>query len=195
MSAKILIQFFHPTVRTSRVNAQILKALNQSFGNDPQVTLREMYEIYPNFFINVALEKEILLHHDHVIFIHPFYWYNCPPLMKLWLDQILEVGFAYGPHGDKLRGKTWLHVISTAASEQAYQRSGANRFQIFEFLRPFEQSATLCQMKYLKPILFSGVTKKTDEELIQHSRNVCDAVADLKIGHCRKELNSAEQLL
>ena len=36
-----------------------------------------------------------------------------PPLQKLWLDEVLRYGWAYGPEGTALRGKdVWL-VAST----------------------------------------------------------------------------------
>ncbi len=50
------------------------------------VTACDMYELYPDFNIDVEAEKA----HDLIISQHPRYWFSCPPLMKQWIDLVLE---------------------------------------------------------------------------------------------------------
>ena len=40
---------------------------------------------------------------DTIVFQFPFYWYSVPPLLKEWIDLVLEHGFAYGLEGDLAR--------------------------------------------------------------------------------------------
>ncbi|MCC6276639.1 MAG: NAD(P)H-dependent oxidoreductase [Oligoflexia bacterium] len=155
---KTLFYFVHPVPRKSRTNRRVLEEIKLL----PEVTVRDLYETYPHFHIDVDFEKNLLLAHDLIVFQHPMYWYSCPPLMKLWIDEVLERGFAYGEGGEALKGKFWMQIISTGGPETAYQRSGYNRFTISELLRPFEQTAELCQMHYLKPFLIQGVRQLSD---------------------------------
>ena len=37
-----------------------------------------------------------------VVWLQPIHWYSMPPLLKLWLDEVLAFGWAYGPGGDAL---------------------------------------------------------------------------------------------
>jgi glutathione-regulated potassium-efflux system ancillary protein KefG len=84
--------------------------------------------------------------------------------MKEWLDSVLELGWAYGEGGDKLRGKSWIHAISTGGPEVAYHRTGNNRFTMQELLRSFEQSARLCGMHYLEPFVTHGSFRLSDND-------------------------------
>ncbi len=82
---------------------------------------------------------------------HPFYWYSAPAIIKEWLDIVLESGWAYGDGGTKLHGKYLANALSTGGRENFYHPNGRNRFTIEELLAPFNQTAHLCGMAYLRP--------------------------------------------
>ena len=149
---KILILFAHPRFEQSRTN----KALIRGVRNKSGVTFHDLYEQYPDFHIDISFEKDLLDQHDTIIWHHPFYWYSCPPLMKQWIDLVLEYGWAYGPQGNALQGKKCLQIITTGGSKKVYCSEGRNIYTINEFLRPFEQTARLCGMEYLTPFAVMG---------------------------------------
>lgn len=162
----VLILFAHPTIQKSRINRVLIEAVR----NLPGVTFRDLYEEYPDQMIDVKKEQELLLTHDTVVFQHPFYWYSTPAILKEWMDLTLEYGFAYGEGGTALRGKNWVHAITTGGDEAAYSGRGSNRFTIEEFMRPLEQSAALCGMKFLPPFLTHAVARidpKKDSHALQ----------------------------
>lgn len=146
---KILINFYHPRFEDSNVHKALLEVLPKYEGS---VILHDQYELYPDFDIDIKTEQQYLSDADIIIFQHPIFWYNCPPLMKQWLDLVLEYGWAYGKNGDKLKNKKFVQVVSTAGGLDAYQHYGQNKFTLREFLRPFEQTAYLCNMEYLPPL-------------------------------------------
>jgi glutathione-regulated potassium-efflux system ancillary protein KefG len=162
---RILLLFFHPRFENSNSNKALLQAA-QLLNN---ITIRDMYEIYPDYNIDLQAEKEILTQHDIIIWQHPFYWYSCPPLMKQWIDIVLEHGWAYGKGGDKLVGKSVMNVISSGGNFEVYQKNGRNRFTYRELLSPFDQTAFLCKMNYLPPYIIPGANKITQEELEEYS--------------------------
>jgi glutathione-regulated potassium-efflux system ancillary protein KefG len=144
---KVLILFAHPALQRSRVNARLIRAVQDL----PGVTVNDLYERYPDFLIDVPREQDLLVEHDIVVFQHPMYWYSCPALLKEWQDLVLEYGFAYGSGGTALAGKIAFSAISTGGSIEAYRREGLNHFRIRELLTPFEQTCRLCAMRYLPP--------------------------------------------
>lgn len=158
---KVLIIFCHPRFEDSRANAALVRHVPDS----EFVTFHDLYEQFPDFNIDVNLEKILLSQHDVIIWHHPFYWYSSPPLLKQWIDLVLEFGWAYGPHGDILHGKVILNAITSGGNRDAYQRTGYNRFTLREFLAPFEQTAVLCGMHYLSPFAVQGTHRLTDREL------------------------------
>ena len=46
------------------------------------VTFNDLYEHYPDLFIDIKREQQLLAKHDIIIFQHPFYWYSSPPILK-----------------------------------------------------------------------------------------------------------------
>lgn len=175
---KILVLFTHPLLEKSHINRELVKV----YADIEQLTFHDLYEQYPEFNIDIESEKKLLVEHDLIIFHHPFYWYSCPPLMKQWIDMVLEVGWAYGNGGFALQNKMWFQVISTGGSEKAYSTEGHNRYSIREYLRPFEQTARLCRMKYLPPYVVFGTHRLGREELNEHITNLKEGIHALQKG-------------
>ncbi len=176
MSASLLLIFAHPALEKSRVNRRLLAGVSDL----PGVTVRDLYELYPDFQIDVAEEQAQLSRHDIVVLQHPFYWYAAPALLKEWLDLVWEYGYAYGPEG-----KALLNAITTGGSADAYRSDGRNRFSLRQFLAPFDQTAHLCGMRYLAPFVVhrSMFLKGADEiaPFQQCYRNALTALRDGKL--------------
>jgi glutathione-regulated potassium-efflux system ancillary protein KefG len=163
---KVLVLFAHPALEKSRVNKELIKV----FRDYHQFTFRDLYQIYPEFYIDVQTEQEFLLRHDVIVFHHPLYWYSIPPLLKQWIDLTLQHNWAYGPTGIFLKGKKLISCLTTGGQKEAYTREGYNHYTIPEFLRPIEQTALLCGMDYLPPLIFHG-THQMDKNKIKEARH------------------------
>lgn len=154
---KILIIFAHPAIQKSRMHQRLIQSLKDMKG----VTLNNLYENYPDFYIDIIREQQLLIEHDIIIWQHPFYWFSSPAILKEWLDLVLQHGFAYGMKGRSLEGKHVLSIISTGGSKEVYSREGRNQFTINEFLLPFRKTANLCRMEYLPPYVIYGSQSTT----------------------------------
>lgn len=161
---EILILLAHPKLEHSRINAALIEAASQV----PGVTVHDLYEQYPEFNVDIVKEQELLFGYEVIIWHHPFYWYSCPPLLKQWIDLVLEYNWAYGPRGVALKGRTVLNAITAGGSRKVYCEEGRNNYTVTEFLRPFEQTATLCGMQYLPPFAVMGTHRMSDSELQDH---------------------------
>jgi len=180
MASRVLILFAHPALEKSRVNRRLIAAV-QDLEN---VTINDLYEQYPDFYIHVKREQELLLSHDVIVFQHPFYWYSCPALVKQWEDLVLQYGFAYGKEGTKLEGKWVLTAITTGGSRSTYGREGLNYFTIRELLTPFEQTARFCGMVYLPPFVVSGTfLLRSETEIAIYAAMYRDVIERLRDGH------------
>lgn len=175
---KVLILFAHPRFENSRVN----QAMVTSIPKIPEITFHDLYEAYPDFNVNIEKEKKLLLEHEIVLWQHPIYWYSGPPLLKQWMDLVLEFGWAYGPGGNALQGKKILNVVSAGGRREAYQSEGHNRFKLREFLTPFDQTATLCKMTYLPPFAIQGTHRLTESTLKEETLLYQQLL--LQLGHC-----------
>jgi glutathione-regulated potassium-efflux system ancillary protein KefG len=179
---RVLVLFAHPRLEKSRTNTSLLRHLPRR----DDVTFRDLYERYPDFNVDVAEEQALLHGHDVYVWHHPLYWYNAPPLVKQWIDLVLSFGWAYGPGGTALRGKTMGHVVTTGGAQAAYQLDGLHRFTLDEFLRPLERTVTLCGMAWLPPFAVHGTHRLSDSalegEAARYGRYLSD-LADGRISH------------
>jgi glutathione-regulated potassium-efflux system ancillary protein KefF len=133
------------------------------------VEVRDLYALYPDYFIDVDAEREALTAARLVVWLHPVHWYSMPPLMKLWLDDVFGFGWAYGPGGDALRGKDLWLAASTGGPEQSYRPDGYNRYFFDAFLHPYEQTAALVGMRWLPPLLLHGAHRADAALLDRHA--------------------------
>ncbi|AZE88707.1 Glutathione-regulated potassium-efflux system ancillary protein KefF [Pseudomonas orientalis] len=74
----ILIIFAHPYPDKSKVNQLMLKLA----ANNPDVTIRSLYDLYPDFNIDVEAEQKAVEQAQLLVLQHPLYWYSYPPLLS-----------------------------------------------------------------------------------------------------------------
>jgi len=164
----ILVLAAHPDLARSNATRALLDALRASPAA-ARVDLRDLYRLYPDFHIHIEAEQQALQAAQLVVMLHPIYWYSMPALQKLWLDEVLRLGWAYGPGGTALHGKDFWLVASTGGGMESYAPGGHNHHTIDEFLLPYQQSAKTCGMHYLPPQILHAAHRATDAEIKAHA--------------------------
>lgn len=157
----LLLIHVHPAPHASRANAALLARARRV----PGVVVHDLYEVYPDFFIDVGREHELLERHDTIVVQHPFYWHGTPALFKEWQDNVLSYGWAYGAGAGRLTGKRWAHALTAGWPEAAYAPQGEKRYTIDELLRPLEQTATVCGMFWQPPFVVHHARALPDADL------------------------------
>lgn len=161
----ILILYAHPSHGTSRVNRRLLEHVQDL----PNVRVHDLYEMYPDFHIDVRHEQQALEESDLIVLQHPVQWYSMPSLLKEWIDVVFEHGWAYGHDGHALRGKDIMLVATTGGAASAYQPDGYHRRTFDAFLPPYEQTAHLCGMRWLPPLIVHGTRRASEEAMASQS--------------------------
>ncbi len=177
--------FAHPSLQRSRVNRALIDAVRDVEG----VTVRDLYELYPDMDVDVRREQALVTEHDLLVFHHPLYWYSAPPLLKQWIDLVFEHGWAYGGGGGALRGKRLLTVTTAGGREEAYRPGGHNRYTMAQLLTPFDQTAHLCGMDYLPPFVVHGTHALSDDDIAACGADYRRALEALRDG--RLDVDSA----
>ncbi len=152
MPKNILVLYAHPDAHLSRVNRRLAEAAHAIDG----VRVHDLYDTYPDFYIDVAREQAQLEAADVVVFLHPIQWYSMPSLLKEWTDAVLLPGWAHGAQGTALSGKTYWLVATTGSAEQAYSAAGIHGRPFADYLAPFMQTAALCGMRWEAPHILHG---------------------------------------
>lgn len=161
MSNRILVLYAHPAHDRSRANLALRAAIEGLAG----VTLHDLYEVYPDLFVDARREQALAGGHEVLVFQHPLYWYSAPAILKAWQEEVLAPGWAYGEGGDKLHGKRFLQAVTTGGHAESYRRGGHANFTIAELLRPFEQMAHYCGMDCLPPFVLHAARLASDAEI------------------------------
>ncbi|MGH8797063.1 MAG: NAD(P)H-dependent oxidoreductase [Caldimonas sp.] len=179
--ADVLVIVAHPQLEQSRANRRLMQAARnaaaEAGGAQPSIVVRDLYALYPDYLIDVAAEQALLARARLVVWQHPIHWYGMPPLMKLWLDDVLVFGWAYGPDGTALRNKDLWLAATTGGPEDSYRPNSYNRYFFDAFLPPYEQTAALCGMRFLPPLMLHGTHRASDEQIRAHAAVYAERLA------------------
>ena len=147
--ANIALIYAHPYAEQSLANRELLAAIDDlSF-----VTRRSLYDLYPDFDIDVHAEQRALASADLIVLQHPIYWYSMPALLKLWIDDVFALGWAYGEGGTALVGKSMQWVVTTGGDFCAYTPEGPHGHRFEAFIAPVLQTARFCGMHWQEPLI------------------------------------------
>jgi len=154
-TATILVLYAHPAPQRSAANRRLVDAARSV----PGVHVQDLYDLYPDFDIDGDLERSLLAQAQLVVLLHPFRWYGMPSLMKEWMEVVLQPGWAYGKGECALRGKGYWLVSTTGSGPEAYHSGGLHGRPFSDFLVPYQQTAALCGMEWLEPMVLHGAAR------------------------------------
>lgn len=164
----IEVVYAHPYPSRSRACAALLEAL----AGTPGLEVRSLYALYPDFDIDADAEREALARARLLVLMHPLYWYTAPSLLKLWFEQVLVKGWAYGEGGNALAGKDCLWIPTTGARESEYRPGGRHGHPLDAFQPVVEQTARYCGMNWLDPFVVHGAHLVAPAELHEAGRQL-----------------------
>jgi glutathione-regulated potassium-efflux system ancillary protein KefF len=157
----LVLIFAHPYPDRSRANRRLLEAASAVSG----VIVRSLYDLYPDFDIDVPVEQATLAEASAMVWQHPLYWYSVPGLLKHWFDKVLARGWAYGEGTHALAGKRCLWVTTTGGDDHAYTPSGMHGHPFEAFAPPIEQTARFCKMHWEEPLILRGAHRVAESAL------------------------------
>lgn len=170
-----LVLYAHARPHLSRVNRKLAAAASAL----PDVSVHDLYERYPDFYIDVAAEQARVAAADVIVFLHPIQWYGMPSLLKEWADAVLLPGWAYGEDGHALAGKTYWLVATTGSPADAYSAAGTHGRPFDDYLHPMRQTAQLCGMRWEPPHILHGAHLVDEAALQAHVDAFVQRLGDL----------------
>lgn len=160
---KTLVIISHPDITESSSQQYLLSSVPENQA----VTVHHLEKVYADGKIDAAREQALLLEHDRILFQFPFYWYSSPAMLKLWQDEVLEEGFAYGKRGTALHEKEFGLVLNIGIKKSDYQAGGREGFSISELTKPYQALALKTGMSYLKPLEIYQFAYMTEEQRME----------------------------
>jgi glutathione-regulated potassium-efflux system ancillary protein KefF len=163
----LALVYAHPYPNRSRANRVLVDAVRDL----PGLELRSLYDLYPDFDIDVEAEQEVLERASGVVWQHPLHWYSVPSLLKHWFDKVLARGWAYGEGGTALHGKRCLWVTTTGGDDLAFHQQGMHGSPFASFVPPVEQTARFCGMRWEEPLVIHGAHQVPRHALFDAARS------------------------
>jgi len=157
----ILVIHAHPYPRHSRAVRALLEAIETMSG----LEVRSLYDLYPDFDIDVAAEQDALARSMLIVLLHPLHWFSVPGLLKQWFDKVLERGWAYGGAGRALEGKHCLWAPTVGSDAETFQPGRTNLRLFSAYVDPIEQTARYCGMQWEEPFVVFGTLTMADAAL------------------------------
>ncbi|MFZ4875414.1 NAD(P)H-dependent oxidoreductase [Janthinobacterium sp. Mn2066] len=150
---KTLVIVVHPKIENSVVNQRWLQELSLY---PEQFTIHHLHQAYPDGHIDVAKEQALVEAHGNVVLQFPMYWFNCPPLMKKWLDDVLAYGWAYGTGGDAFKGRKVALGVTAGINQADFSPEGKWGHTLAQLLAPFEVTFNYIQAEGRQLFAFYG---------------------------------------
>ncbi|MDC4409848.1 NAD(P)H-dependent oxidoreductase [Acinetobacter baumannii] len=148
-----LLILAHPYYAQSIANKTIVNELIKTY---PDLEVRDIFQLYPDYKIDVSAEQEALLRHDTIILQYPMFWFNMPAILKLWFDEVFTYQFAYGSQGDKLKDKKV--IISMTVGQKEADMVNERENLINSFLKAVQYSIQYTQMQLSSTFLLYEVS-------------------------------------
>ena len=144
---KTLIIMSDPDVDQSTSQQFLLAAVK----GEEQIQIRHLESILAkqedNYF-DKTIERAFLQEADKIIFQFPLYWYQCPSVMKQWMDEVLTLNLS-----QKDTKKEFGIVVTVGAKKDRYTAGGSVGFGIEELLRPYQALANQLGWNYQTPFV------------------------------------------
>jgi putative NADPH-quinone reductase len=164
---KTLIVVIHPDLNSSRINKRWIEELQK---HPEKYVVHDLHGAYPNGVIDIAKEQQLVESFNSIVFQFPFYWFNCPPLFKKWLDDVLTYGWAYGSKsGYKVQGKKIGLAITAGIDEEEYHALGKYKYTLKELTAPFEITFEYVKANYQPLFAYYGMEYNAKPERIESS--------------------------
>ena len=144
---KTLIIMSHPDVTQSSSQQFLLAAVK----GEEQIQVRHLESILAaqgSKHFDKTLERAFLQEADRIILQFPLYWYQCPSVMKQWMDEVLTLNLS-----QKSKMIEFGIVVTVGAKSDRYTAGGSVGFGIEELLRPYQALANQLGWEYQTPFV------------------------------------------
>ncbi|MCR5084511.1 MAG: NAD(P)H-dependent oxidoreductase [Succinivibrionaceae bacterium] len=142
---KTVVFVDHPSFDLSAVNRRLVEELRKY---PDEFLVHNLQSCYPRGSIDRVAEHSLIDNNGTLVLEFPLYWFSTPPLMKSWMDTVLEQGWAYG-RAHHLEGHKVALAVTCGGSAADYSASGAHQHPLEDFLLPLIHSLEYCKAEYV----------------------------------------------
>lgn len=151
---KTLMILAHPKIEDSIGN----RIISENLAEQENTEVRHLDQLYPDFKIDIKAEQEALLTADTIIFQYPLFWYNMPAILKHWIDQVFQYGFAFGKGCYNLEGKRIIVSFTMGSPKKDFPEEIIDKITF-----PFRGLAKFCKIEYVGEVFSNDINAYSEE--------------------------------
>lgn len=165
---RTLVIFVHPYLEHSHSNRELINF----YVRHNKYTFRDLYEDYPDFHIEAFKERKRLKNFDRIIFHFPLIWYGMPPLLKLWIDEVLSRDWLSNDDENPIKGKEVFILMTTTESREAFEAQGIVGKRPSELLSSLTTAMRMLGANIKEIETIYRVDKLTKKELVEEKQRL-----------------------
>ena len=166
---KKLVIITHPDIENSLINRTWIDELRSC---PKEFEVHSLYKKYPTLEYDIDAEQALLADFEEIIFQFPIHWYSTPFALKKYIDQVFAFDWAFGPDGDKLKGKRIGLAVSAGGNQESYENGLALEDLLNDVRLTFEYCG--CTFTHMHTF-FGAMFEPTDEAILENAKAYVDS--------------------
>jgi putative NADPH-quinone reductase len=166
---KKLVIITHPDIENSLINRTWIAELRSC---PKEFEVHSLYKKYPTLEYDIEAEQALLADFEEIIFQFPIHWYSTPFALKKYIDQVFAFGWAFGPGGDKLKGKRIGLAVSAGGNQESYENGLTLEYLLNDVRLTFEYCG--CAFTHMHTF-FGAMFEPKDEAILENTKAYVDS--------------------
>lgn len=165
-----LVLFAHPYLEFASNN----KELTNFYERHQHFTFRDLYEEYPEFHIAAFKERKRIFEYDRFIFHFPIIWFGMPPLLRLWMDEVVDSRWMNEDQANPFEGKDVYFLITTRNKESTFGRESKTYYTIEELISSLIATMKLFGATIHEPYVVYESENLNKKEIVLHKQHFAE---------------------
>jgi glutathione-regulated potassium-efflux system ancillary protein KefF len=161
-----LVIFAEPSLERVRLGRRLHELASALEG----VQVRDLYELYPDFFIDAATERELLHQAALLVLVFQLRSYCLPALLVEWIDAVLS--------GSQLPTTRCWVIVGCPGAAADYRAGMAHGRSPADYLFCIEQTAAACGMGWIAPHVFYNADQAGTGDIDAHALKLERMIAE-----------------
>ena len=164
---KTLVIFAHPHFEYSHANVELIKA----YDGLEDVDFKDLYEEYPDFHIASFKERKRIRNYERLVFHFPLIWFTCPPLLKLWIDEVFDIKWLTETD-HPLVNKDAVIIVTIGGKEENYSENGLYETTVSDLMKFLTLSLKVNNITVKKILAVHNADELDQESLAKFSNQI-----------------------
>ena len=154
--------------------SQNSRTLTNFYEREQNFTFRDLYEEYPDFHIPAFRERKRIVNYDRFVFHFPLIWFGMPPLLRLWLDEVMDGNWLNNYHENPFENKEVYILVTTRSKERSFGKHGKHGYTIEELLSGFLIVLKVFKANLKNIYIVYDTENLSKKEIIQHKQRFAE---------------------